>query len=150
MKLLSLGFIVSTLFMGTALANKDLVGAYAFYEFQSPESSGTKKVELTHFNQQTNRYTQITTTILSNGETDRTEEKIPADDINTQEENEVILSLCESQLEGKREVIIVKAGSFDSCALKDDESTFYFANVPFGYIKLVSEIQRIELQSFSF
>jgi hypothetical protein len=150
MKLLIATFLTSVLFISNVCANESLVGTFALYEFQSPESSGTKRVELTNYNEQTNRFTQITTTTLSSGETDRTEEKVPADDINTPEENEIILSLCESELGGKKEIITVKAGEFESCALKDDQSIFYFANVPFGYIKLVSEIQNIELKAYSF
>ena len=131
-------------------ANASLTGAYALYEFKSLNTTGTKRVELVSFNNQTNRFTQVTTTILSTGEIDRIEEKIPADDINTQQENEIILALCESELGGTKTSITVEAGTFESCALKDDESTFYFANVPFGYIKLESQIQTIELKAFSF
>lgn len=130
--------------------NQKMVGAFAVYSFSSPESRGTRKVELTNYNSQSNRFTQVTTTTLSTGEVTTAEEKISADEINSQEDNQVVLSLCESELDGKLETITIDAGTFESCALKEEASTFYFADVPFGYVKLISEIQNIDLKSFSF
>jgi hypothetical protein len=108
------------------------------------------KVELTNYDSNLNSYTQITTTTDSQGSTNIDSEIVSADDINSEADNLEILSLCESDLGGKLQQLTVTAGSFDTCVITDSDSKFYFANVPFGYVKLISTIQTVELKSFSY
>lgn len=145
MKYLILGLLSLNLF-----AVESLVGSFAVYNIDGPTFKGIKKVALKELNETENTYLQVTTMTKDNGDVDIVEEKVDVDDINTQQENLMILELCETDLSGRKSRETVKAGTFEACILKDDDSTFYFANVPFGYIKSLSDAQKVELTSYSF
>ncbi len=141
--------IIMLLTLSSAFAKNSLVGAYAEYNFDAGNIKGTMKVELTNYNPASNTFTQTTTT-HSEGNTNVDTDTVSADDINTQDENLMILSICETELGGKLQQLTVAAGTFETCNISDTDTRFYFANVPFGYVKLISTIQTVELKSFSF
>lgn len=141
--------LIILLTLSSAFAKNSLVGAYAIYDFDAGNIKGTMRVELTQFNASTNTYTQVTTT-NSQGNTNVDAEIVSADDLNSEADNLEILSLCESELGGKIERTTVAAGTFDTCNISDSDTRYYFANVPFGYVKLISTIQTVELKSFSY
>ena len=70
--------------------------------------------------------------------------------LNTPEENEMLLMLCESDIGGTLKRIKVAAGEFETCLLEDDGLSLYLAKVPFGYIKIDSIDEKIELLGFSY
>jgi hypothetical protein len=142
--------LILLLSLTSAFAKNSLVGAFAEYNFDAGNIKGTMKVELTNYNSISNTFTQTTTTTNSQGTRNIDTETVSADDINTQDENLMILSICETELGGSLQQMTVAAGTFDTCKITDTDSKFYFANVPFGYVKLISTIQTVELKSYSF
>ena len=131
-------------------ASESLVGSFALFHIESPTFKGMRKIELVKFNSADDTFSQVTTSTKESGDIEIVEERVAIEDINTQEENKMILSLCESDLSGTKQKVTVKAGTFETCILKDDDSVFYFANVPFGYIRSISRAQKVELHNFSF
>ena len=139
-------------FCFVAFADNSLVGTSATYAFKAASLKGKTKVEITSFDADKETYTQVTTTITSDGENlDR--EVIPVSDISTSEQSLEILSICEEELGGTLEILSVKAGKFKTCVItesenKESETKTYLANVPFGMIKLIADNQTVELIRF--
>lgn len=154
MKILALLLLSMNLYAG-----KSLIGSYAEYKFKADQFSGKLRVEITAYDEVKDTYTQVTTT-TQNGNQNTSTETIQSIDVNTQDENLAILINCETQLGGRLRNIRVSAGTFETCILEEDDggseqtnnekTKIYFANVPFGYIKMKSPAQTVELTKYSF
>ncbi len=147
MKLLILSLLIIS---NIALADGSLVGSYANYKIQSGSLNGKVKVSITSYDSANDTYEQVSETTASDGQVFTDTEILPAADLNTPEENEMLLMLCESDLGGTLKKIKVAAGEFRTCLLEDDGLSLYLAKVPFGYIKIDSIDEKIELLGFSY
>lgn len=72
-----------------------------------------------------------------------------ANDMVTADMIGIIMLLCETELKGKLETIIVPAGEFNTCAVTgDDGALYHLGEVPFGLIRYQSLNELFELKSF--
>lgn len=77
--------------------------------------------------------------------------ELNADEVNTKEMSEILLSNCEDQLEGKIEEVQVPAGLFTTCKLTfEGDKIVYVGAVPFSFVKIISKEGVIELTDYEF
>ena len=150
----SFNLIIFILLLPLLAASKSLVGTSATYQFKAGEFMGKTRIEIIAYDANAKAYIQKTTTITKDGENVDVE-TVDESEISSPSQNLEILSLCEDTLGGRLTRVSVIAGTFESCIItesdeysKESSTKSYFANVPFGMIKIKSREQIVELVSF--
>ena len=92
------------------------------------------------------------TTKFDNQPSDHREEDVNTDDLINDEMISYLLANCAAQ-NGQLQNVTVPAGTFNSCAITNENSTIWIAQAPFGFVKrteLTPENYTVtlELQSF--
>lgn len=95
------------------------------------------KLEITGYDSAAQQYT-VKSTQLLNGQEKAQDQKYAADQFPTNAQVNDLLAQC-AQQGGTPEKITVPAGSFDTCALpQQNNGKVWIAAVPFGFAKLIS------------
>jgi hypothetical protein len=125
------------------------VGDMATYAIQTQGISFTSKSELTKFDVRTSKFTRVDTTIIFGNE-EREEELVDLEDLSTADELNMMLAFCETnQINGKRETITVRAGTFNTCAVTTQDGVkVNLGVVPFGVVRARGNDLALELIDF--
>ncbi len=131
------------------------VGDSALYNVKLTEGTTTNDYtfEQTITSQETNGNFNITQTVAFNGIVDSTITQISPDQMASTDMIDLYLANC-ALAEGKLETITVPAGTFNTCAVKDElNATTWIAHVPFGMVRMEGPTSDgtyrvIELQSY--
>lgn len=124
------------------------VGDTAKYKGTAQGMSFEMEVKLTAYDAASDTFTKVTTTSVM-GQTDSEAETVLTDDLATDQQLQAIVTYCEvPEIGGKKEKVVVAAGTFNTCKISQEGADINMAVVPFGIVKLKNEEIALELISF--
>lgn len=148
--------MIASLLTTAVVSAMPAVGDLALYNITSIDAgvtyNYTLEQKLTAQNVLTGDF-NVSQTVTYNGVTQATEYAVPADQLATTQMIDLYLNNC-ALAGGTLETVTVPAGTFNTCAVKDENNnTTWIAQVPFGFVKMsgVTEDgaqQVVELQSY--
>lgn len=152
--LLNLTAVLATTVLATLAQATPLVGDYSNFKAtvstEGKTMAGTLEVALVA--KTATGFKMTATTKFDNQPSEHREEDVNADDLINDEMISYLLANCAAQ-NGQLQNVTVPAGTFNSCAITNENSTIWIAQAPFGFAKrteLTPENYTVtlELQSF--
>lgn len=131
-------FLATAILSATAFAFPAVGDKVTFNgTFTSAQGSANfmQDLELSAFDEATQKYTMKIALTLPNGEIKEEEQQVEKNDLLTEESVTAIMAVCETE-GGKLEKISILAGDFEACKIdKGNGNITWLGKVPFGILK---------------
>ncbi len=146
--------ILATTVLATIAQATPLVGDYSNFkvtvDVQGQIVPGT--LELALVAKTATGFKMTNTTKFENQPAEHNEEDVTAEELLNDEIISYLLANCSAQ-NGKLETVTVPAGTFNTCAISNDNSTSWIGQVPFGMVQRTETtpegyVVNLKLQSF--
>lgn len=146
--------LLATTVLATLAQATPLVGDYSNFKAtvstEGQTMAGTLEVALVA--KTATGFKMTATTKFDNQPSEHQEKDVNADDLINDEMISYLLANCAAQ-SGQLQSVTVPAGTFNSCAITNENSTIWIAQVPFGFAKRTElspegYTYSLELQSF--
>ena len=146
--------LLATTVLATLAQATPLVGDYSNFKAtvstEGQTMAGTLEVALVA--KTATGFKMTATTKFDNQPSEHQEKDVNADDLINDEMISYLLANCAAQ-NGQLQSVTVPAGTFNSCAITNENSTIWIAQVPFGFAKRTElspegYTYSLELQSF--